>query len=97
MGVRFSIGQDLKDFEDSGKREVSDFLASMGSACVSDARESGSYKDRTGKLRSSNTYSATPDGLVVENTAEYASDVERKGYEVLSGAFLRMVQNIERQ
>ena len=47
-----------------------------------------SYKNRTGTLRKSNKYSAQDDGLELRNEAEYASFVESKGYEVLTGAAL---------
>ena len=51
----------------------------------------GAYKNRTNRQRAYNR-SEVIEGenisLELENTAEYASFVEAKGYDVLSGAFL---------
>lgn len=66
-----------------------------GSRAIEDAKNSGNYKDRSGKLRSSNKYEASQDAIRLINDAEYASFVEAKGYEVLSGAYLRMAKRIE--
>ena len=48
-----------------------------------------SYDDTYGyTLRTSNNYDVDKDGLTLKNEAEYASFVESKGFDVLSGAAL---------
>ena len=52
------------------------------------AVEHGDYQDHTLTLRTSNDYDVDKDVLTLKNEAEYASFVESKGYDVLSGAAL---------
>ena len=59
-----------------------------GKAAVAYAEENGNYENKTGRLRASNSYEVEPDGLVLRNDTEYASYVEAKGFDVLSGAAL---------
>lgn len=68
--------------------EVRDYLDDLGARGVAYAKEHGSYHDVTGNLRASNKCVATDSSLVLENTAEYASNVEARGRDVLSGAEL---------
>lgn len=94
MVVRF----DFRDVDSqlAGVRErVKQVFSSEAALAIEDAKQSGNYRNRTGRLRSSNRYEATSDKVVLINDAEYASNVEAKGYEVLSGSFLRMVKRIE--
>ena len=70
------------------EKAMLDAMTVVGYEAVQYAKEHGNYRDRTGNLRSSNKYRATKQGLELYNTAEYASDVEQKGYDVLSGAAL---------
>lgn len=74
----------LRELEDEIERVVD----SVGREAVEYAVEHGDYQNRTYKLRSSNGYKVEPDGLLLHNDAEYASNVEQKGYDVLSGAAL---------
>ena len=74
----------IKEMED----EIDRVVDSVGQESVEYAVEHGSYQNRTYKLRSSNKYKVEPDGLLLQNDADYASDVEQKGYDVLSGAAL---------
>lgn len=60
----------------------------VGEMAVDYAREHGDYRDVTGRLRSSNRFKADDSGLTVYNDAPYASDVEARGREVVSGAAL---------
>lgn len=46
------------------------------------------YQDRTGTLRQSNEYEVDETGLTLKNETEYASYVEAKEFDVLSGAAL---------
>lgn len=78
----------LDSFMRELEQEIEDVMDSVGRESVEYAIEHGSYQNRTYKLRSSNRYKVEPDGLLLQNDAEYASDVEQKGYDVLSGAAL---------
>jgi len=60
----------------------------VGRKAVEYAKENGTYHDVTGRLRRSNRYEASPDGLFIENTAPYAESVEAMGMDVISGAAL---------
>lgn len=81
------------------RREIASQMQSDGQAGVDYAVKHGSYKNRTGKLRKSNTSLVSDNGqtidLAMENTAEYASHVEAKGYDVLSGGFLETKKRLE--
>ena len=74
----------MRELED----EIMDVMDSVGREAVEYAVEHGSYQDRTGNLRRSNRYKVEHDGLLLQNDADYASHVEQKGYDVLSGAAL---------
>ena len=83
MDVKFDFS-DVDSFFDKGYAEVK----SVEDKVVDYAVKNGSYQNRTGTLRKSNKYSVQDDGLELRNEAEYASFVESKGYEVLTGAAL---------
>lgn len=68
-----------------------------GVAFVEDAKSTGNYQNRTGNLRASNTYEADKSGLTLRNTAEYASYVEAKGFEVAGSAALRTLERLKRR
>lgn len=70
------------------EKEIIETMDSVGREAVEYAVEHGSYQNRTGRLRSSNKYDVDESGLSLYNDAPYASEVEQKGYEVLSGAAL---------
>ena len=78
-GLKFDFS-DVDGFFQQGFAEVK--------AVEDNAVEHGSYQNRTRTLRKSNKYSVQDDGLELRNEAEYASFVESKGYEVLTGAAL---------
>lgn len=88
MDVESDFSDVEKYFED-GKWEVQKVMIDVGDAAVKDAEENGTYQDHTLTLRTSNAFDVDEDGLTLQNTAEYASYVEAKGFEVLSGAALR--------
>ena len=73
---------------DEVKMEVEKEMNSVGEDSVQYAIENGSYKNRTGNLRKSNSFSASEKGLEIKNDADYASFVESKGFDVISGASL---------
>lgn len=87
MDVKYDFS-DVDSFFSKGEWEVQKKMIDVGEEAVLYAEENGNYKDRTLTLRTSNEYDVEKDRLILENTAEYASHVESKGYDVLSGAAL---------
>lgn len=85
MDVKFDFS-DVDGFFDQGYAEVKAVEGKVGKEAVDYAVKNGNYQNQTGTLRKSNKYSVQDDGLELRNEAEYASFVESKGYEVLSGA-----------
>ena len=86
---------DVDRFLDNEEWEVQKGMTDVGDAAVKDAEESGTYQDHTLTLRTSNKYDVDKDGLTLENTAPYASYVEAKGFEVLSGSALRVEKKLK--
>ncbi len=83
------MGVILKQFERSFeelRQEVNQTFNRIGQEVVASAVKNGNYKDRTGHLRRSNTYSVENDELTIRNDAEYATHVEAKGYDVLTSS-----------
>ena len=85
MAVKFDFS-DMDSFLEQGCEEVKAIEEKVGKEAVDYAVKNGNYQNRTGTLRKSNKYSVQDDGLELRNEAEYASFVESKGYEVLTGA-----------
>ena len=86
---------DVDEFFDDIEREVQDGMTEVGESAIQDAKENHTYQNRTGNLEKSNTYDVDKDGLTLENTAPYASYVEAKGFEVLSGSALRAAKKLK--
>lgn len=92
---------DVEKFFEDGKWEVESAMIDVGDEAVKDAEENGTYQDHTLTLRTSNKYNVEEDGLTLYNDAKshdgynYASNVEAKGYEVLSGAALRAEKKLK--
>lgn len=87
MDVTYDFS-DIDSFINEAENEIEDKLERVGEEAVAYAKEHGSYQNRTGNLRRSNKYKVDEGGLTLYNDADYASDVEQRGYEVLSGAIL---------
>lgn len=87
---------DVDSFFKEGYTELDSIMDSVGQEAVDYAKENGSYQDRTGELRKSNI-AKVDKGLVLENSQEYASYVEAKGFEVLSGAALYAHKRLEEE
>lgn len=83
-----------KYFED-GEREVEITMAKVGEESVEDAKVNHTYNNRTGNLEASNESETDKDGLTLKNTADYASCVEAKGFDVLSGSALRAEKKLK--
>lgn len=95
MGIKI----DFKDVEtsfDKHKREVKDLFSRLGREGKSYAEQHGDYNDVTGNLRHSYRYQADEKRLILENTADYASDVERRGRDVLRGAEKMIMEELAR-
>lgn len=93
MDVDFDFS-DVDSFFNEGEWEVEKKIIDVGDEAVKYAEEHGNYQDHTLTLRTSNKYDVDKDGLTLYNDAaspkgyNYASNVESKGYDVLSGAAL---------
>jgi hypothetical protein len=79
---------DVESFFQEGEWEVEKTMIDVGAEAVEYAKKNGSYQDHTYNLRQSNDYDVTKEELTLKNEADYASFVESKGFEVLSGAAL---------
>ena len=86
---------DVDQFFDDLDWEVQKGMIDVGDAAVKDAEESGTYQDHTLTLRTSNTFDVDKDELTLENTADYASYVEAKGFEASSGPALRAEKKLK--
>lgn len=86
---------DVDQFFNEGMWEVQKEMIDVGSEAVKYAEDNGNYQDHTLTLRTSNQYDVDESGLTIENTAEYASYVESKGYDVISGAALHAEKRLK--
>ena len=93
VGVEMDFS-DVDGFLKDEEWKVQKKMIDVGEDAVRYAEEHGNYQDHTLTLRTSNKFDVDEEGLTLYNDAEspqgynYASDVESKGYEVLSGAAL---------
>ncbi len=98
--VKLTLRVDMSDvpgFFDKGYGDVVEREEKVGREGVEYAKENGTYRDRTGTLRRSSRFEAGRDGLTMVNDAPYASFVESKGYDVLSGAALHVRKRMEEE
>ena len=86
---------DVDQFFKDGELEVEMSMVDIGDTAVKDAKENHTYQNRTGNLEASNKCDVDKDGLTLDNTADYASYVEAKGFDVLSGAALRAEKKLK--
>lgn len=96
MDVTYDFS-DIASFINEAENEIEDKLERVGEEAVAYAKEHGSYQNRTGNLRRSNKYRVDEEGLTLYNDADYASEVEQRGYEVLSGAILYAEKRIKEE
>ena len=83
--------REIEKFFAESRKEVKQYFEDLGQRAVDANKAEGDYQNRTGNLRRSNFYEASEDELVVGNSADYASEVESKGYNVIdSGVKLIM-------
>lgn len=86
---------DVDKFFNDGEWEVEKAMIDVGDEAVKDAKANHTYKNRTGNLEASNDFDVDKDGLTLENSADYASYVEAKGFDVLSGPALRAEKKLK--
>lgn len=102
MDVDFDFS-DVEGFFDEGEWEVEKKMIDVGDEAVKYAEEHGDYQDHTLTLRTSNNYDVDKDGLTLYNDAaspkgyNYASNVEAKGYDVLSSAALHAEKRLKEE
>ena len=85
------LENEIEKFFTEAKREVKEYLEDLGQRAEEANIREGDYQNRTGNLRRSNYHEADEDGLTLGNRADYASEVESKGYNVIdSGVKLIM-------
>lgn len=85
------LDREIEHFFTEAKREVKEYLEDLGQRAEEANIREGDYQNRTGNLRRSNYHEADEDGLTLGNRANYASEVESKGYNVIdSGVKLIM-------
>lgn len=83
------ISAEIDQFFQEGVRDVMNEMSRVGQIAVQHNIEHGDYKNRTWHLRRSNYYDVDETGLTIGNSADYASEVEARGYMVCSeGALL---------
>lgn len=95
---KFTVKYDFSDVATALNQFQSDVVAQIdkvGKEAVDYAVANGNYHDCTGNLRRSNKYTADAGGLELTNTAEYASNVEARGYDVIGGAALYAEQQLK--
>lgn len=99
MGVKYDFS-DVDEFFQKGMREVEQVEKARAQEAVDYAKQIGTYQDRTGTLRNSNKFEVDDSGVTLYNDAQspqghnYASNVESKGYDVLSGAALYLEKKL---
>ena len=79
-----ALNKALDDFEKGMKAK----LQEIGQRAVEYAVEHGEYHNVTGRLRRSNKYEVTRNGLRIYNDAPYAEEVQNRGLDVINGAAL---------
>ena len=102
MDVDFDFS-DVEEFFNEGEWEVEKKMIDVGDEAMKYAEEHGDYQDHTLTLRTSNKYDVDKDGLTLYNDAtapngyQYASNVESKRFDVLSGAALHAEKQLKEE
>lgn len=78
------IQPEIDAFIRQGMEEVRARMEEVGKEAEAINVMAGDYKNRTWNLRRSNYHKVEDDGLIIGNSADYASDVEARGYMVCS-------------
>ena len=88
------LSNEIERFFTEGRQEVRRFFEDLGQRAVDANVADGDYQNRTYNLRRSNFYEATEDELILGNRAEYASEVESKGYNVIDSGVKLIMEEI---
>lgn len=80
-----------EEIDDAVRRRLDD----VGRRAVEIAKETGSYRDVTGRLRASSKYRVEGYDLVLYNDAPYAGEVEARGEVVLTTAALEAARMLD--
>lgn len=94
MDIIFDFNEIEREIEEYEK-EVRKQMEKRAKEAVEVAKETGTYRDVTGRLRASNDYVVDDDGVSLVNTAPYAKDVEARGEVVLSSAALYLEKKLK--
>ena len=89
-----NIKKEIEAFFSEGATEVQRHLSELGKAAVILNRTEGDYRNQTGHLRQSNYYEASIDRLTLGNKAEYASQVESRGYNVIDSGVKYIIEEV---
>lgn len=100
MDISFDFSDLDKAIKD-GMHKMKKQMGVRAREAVDYAEKNGTYQDHTGTLRRSNKYRVEDTEVELYNDAQspqgyhYASNVESKGYEVLSSAALMLEKNLK--
>ena len=86
--------REIERFFAEAKEEVKDYFEDLGQRAVETNVAEGDYHNQTGNLRRSNYYEATDEELVLGNRADYASEVESRGYNVIDSGVKLIMEEI---
>lgn len=89
------LDREIEHFFTEAKREVKEYLEDIGQRAEEANIREGDYQNRTGNLRRSNYHEADEDGLTLGNRADYASEVESKGYNVIDSGVKLIMEELE--
>ena len=90
-----SFDEEIEAFFKQGEREVDEFLERIGSEAEALNKANGNYKNHTYNLRRSNYHKVKDHVLEIGNTADYASDVSSRGYDVIDSGIQHIKKEIE--
>ena len=88
------LDREIEKFFSDARREVKEYLEDLGQRAEEANIREGDYQNRTGNLRRSNYHEADEDGLTLGNSADYASEVESKGYNVIDSGVKLIMEEI---
>lgn len=88
------LDADIERFFAEGKREVKAYFDDLGQRARDLNVAEGDYNNITYNLRNSNYYEASEDELVLGNKADYASNVESRGRNVIDSGVKLIMEEI---
>ena len=88
------LDREIERFFADTRREVKDYLTDLGQRAMDANIAEGDYQDHTYNLRRSNYFKADENGLDLGNSAEYASMVESKGFNVIDSGVKMIMEEL---